>query len=241
MSIRAVFRVGLVVMSVAGMGAASAEAAVISSISAFLLPGFSTGSLTFSLPVAPNNDNTAAPSPNTITNGGFGVFLNAGGFGNVDLEFNVSNSGGVTEYFYSGNIVNNTGVAWTDFHFQLGFGTGANFVPVPVGIGLDFDTPNGDPAPTSTAFPTLNHQPNLVEWSGATVNYSGGPGPGPFSSFFTLSIDVPDNLAAVHPQGVDRFTLRLFPTNTQAVPEPATAGVLGLALAATALRRRGRR
>jgi hypothetical protein len=56
---------------------------------------------------------------------------------------------------------NNSGIAWNDFHFQLGFGTGGAFVPVGVGVGLDFDTPNGDPAPASSVFPLLNHQPNL--------------------------------------------------------------------------------
>ena len=43
----------------------------------------------------------------------------------------------------------------------------------------------------------------------------------------SLSIDVPDGLAAVHPQGVNRFTLRSFPT-LQAVPEPTTATLIGL-------------
>ena len=75
---------------------ARAEAAVITSISEFILPGFSTGSLTASPPVAPNNDNTAAPSPNTIATGGFGIFLNAGGFGILDYEFTLADSGGTS-------------------------------------------------------------------------------------------------------------------------------------------------
>ena len=219
--------------------ATGADAGVITSINEFLLPGFSTGSLTFSLPAAPNNDNTAGPSPNTISNPGLGVFLNAGGFGILDYEFNVDNSGGTTEYFFTTNMVNNTGIAWDDFHFQLGFGTGAAFVPVGVGVGLDFDTPDGDPSPTSTVFSILRHEANLVEWSGATVNYLGGPGGGPFSVAFSLSIDIPDGLAGFHPDGLNRFTLRAFPT-AHAVPEPATAVLVGMVLACAAMRRRRR-
>ncbi len=221
------------------MVTARAEAAVITSINRFILPGFSTGSLTVPLPVSPNNDNTAAPSPNTIATGGLGIFLNAGGFGILDYEFNLADSGGTTEYFFTTNVVNNSGIAWNDFHFQLGFGTGAAFVPVGAGLGLDFDTSNADPAPTSTVFPVLSHQANLVEWSGATVNYLGGPAGAPFSVAFSLSIDVPDGVAALHPQGENRFTLRSFPT-AQQVPEPATAAVVGLGLAWAAVRRRGR-
>ena len=78
-----------------------------------------------------------------------------------------------------------------------------------------------------------------MEWSGATVNYVGGPGGAPFSVAFSLSIDVPDGVAALHPQGVNRFTLRSFPT-AQQVPEPATAALLGVGLAWAAVRRRGR-
>ena len=229
---------GVLVASVCGAGG-SAEAGIITSINQFLLPGFSTGSLSFSLAVSPNNDNAVAPSPNTITTPGFGIFLNAGGFGISDYEFSVANSGGTTEYFFTTNVSNNSGVAWTDYHFQLGFGTGANFIPVGVGFGLDFDTPNGDPAPASSVFPILNHQANLVDWSGATVNYVLGPGGPPFSVAFSLSIDVPDGLATVHPQGLDRFTLRSFPTAQQA-PEPLTAALLGLGLAGAALARRRR-
>ena len=216
--------------------AGRADAGIITSINKFILPGASTGSLTFSPAVAPNNDNSVAPSPNTITTPGFGTFLNAGGFGISDYEFNVANSGGTTEYFFTTNVVNNTGIAWTDYHFQLGFGTGASFVPVAGGFGLDFDTPNGDPTPTSSVFPVLNHQSNLVEWAGATVNYLGGPAGPPFSVAFSLSMDIPDGLAALHPQGANRFTLRSFPTAAQA-PEPATVALLALGLAATAARR----
>lgn len=238
MRLRHSFGVGVLAASVFCAAGGRTDAATITSINQFLLPGFSTGSLTFSPVVSPNNDNAALPSPNTIATGGFGVFLNTGGFGILDYEFNLADSGGTTEYFFTTSVINNTGIVWTDFHFQLGFGTGADFVPVGPGFGLDFDTPEGDPPPTSTVFPVLNHQPNLVEWSGATVNYLGG-GAGPFSVAFSLSIDIPDGLAALHPQGVNRFTLRSFPT-AQQVPEPMTAALVGLGLAGATVRR-GRR
>jgi len=112
-------------------------------------------------------------------------------------------------------------------------------VPASAGSGLDFDTPEGDPPPTSSVFPALNHQPNRVEWSGATVNYLGSSNGGPLSVALSLSIDIPDGLTALHPQGVNRFTLRSYPT-AQKVPEPTTAALIGIGFACVALRRRGR-
>ena len=112
------------------------EAATISNITSFLLPGFSTGSLTAGLPASPNNDNATAASPNLIS---VSIFFNSGGLGPADMEFELTNSGGTTEYRVAPagiGLVNNTGSPFTGFLAELGFGTGANFVRSSVGDGL---------------------------------------------------------------------------------------------------------
>lgn len=203
------------------------EAGTISSITWFALPGFSTGSLNVPLPAAPNNDNTAS-SPNTIA---FSIFFNSGGLGPADLEFGVANSGGTTEYLatLSGfGLVNNTGIPFTGFLAQLGFGTGTAFVLSTEADALDFDTLDRDPAPQSSSFPTLTHDPDTLHWSGGVV-----PSPSGFTLGF--SFDVSDGLPS------DRFTLRLTPLADTAVPEPATSLLVLLGLSSIALVRSRRR
>jgi len=68
------------------------------------------------------------------------------------VEFVVANSGGTTEYLVTQSLVNNSGQTWTDFHFELGFGVGTDFIRSGDTDGLDFDTPDQDPAPTSSVF-----------------------------------------------------------------------------------------
>jgi hypothetical protein len=81
-------------------------------------------------------------------------------------------------------------------------------------------------------FTAANHQPDTIDWSGATVGQIQ-------SVFFSLQFDVPDGLEAFHPLGLNRFTLRHTPT-TAAIPEPATLLLIGAAFAGITVKRRGR-
>jgi hypothetical protein len=152
------------------------------------------------------------------------------------MEFALTNSGGTTEYRVGPaglGLVNNTGSPFTGFLAELGFGTGMDFVRSAAGDGLDFDTPDYDPAPVLPAFSAVTLDTDSLRWSGGTVPSVGGFVVG-------FSIDVPDGLEAIHPEGLNRFTLRVTPLSEAAVPEPATTllTLLGLSSVAVALRRR---
>lgn len=197
------------------------QAGVISSAPTFSLPGFSTGTLgPIGVTPAPNNDNTAAASPNTVP---FSIFFNT--LGPMQVEFATNDSGGTTEYRFTQTFINNTGQGWTGFVFELGFGLGASFVPSGAADGVDFDWPNVDPAPTASLFPTLSHQSDRIEWSGGTV-----PSIGVLT--FTFAIDVADGLAAFNPGGVNHFTLRQTPIVATPVPEPSSLLLLGVGILA---------
>lgn len=218
---------------------APADAGTITGFGSIALPGFSTGTVgPVGVTPSPNNDD--AGGVNAI---GFSLFRNSGGLGPADYEFVVASSGGVTEYLFSGLVVNNTGTPWSHYTFELGFGTGAAFTRSATVDLLDFDLPGGMPAPTSPQFPQLLHGSDLLQWSGATINPLLGGGSSPFSAAFVFRVDVPDNLAALNPSGLSRFTLR-HTTGTGAVPsvpEPATLTLLSAGLLLTGLVSRRRR
>lgn len=180
-------------------------------------PGLGFANVAAVITVQPNNDNV--PSPNFLDNNVV-VPLKRFDFADyIDIEFFVSPSDLVTEYQVSEFVDNNTGVPWSSYLMQLGFGTGANFVLSPLNDGLDFDTgpPGGnDTPPTSAVFGTIS-RPDEDQ-----LLYSGGlhgAGAQPYS----LRIDVPD----VPTLRFSRFTLRQIPT---AVPEPSSIALVGLTL-----------
>lgn len=200
-----------------------AQAGTINGITLFSLPGFSTGSASPSLPSSVNNDNAPTASPNSFN---FSIFFNSGGLGPAEIEFGVTNSQGTTEYRGASaglGLINNTGSPFSGFMAELGFGTGANFVRSAGAGGLDFDTPDRDPVPQASSFPVLTHNTDSLVWSGGNVPSVGG-----FS--LNLSIDVPDGLDAFHPDGLNRFTVRLTPIAAETVPEPATILLFGSVL-----------
>jgi hypothetical protein len=59
-------------------------------------------------------------------------------------------------------------------------------------------------------------------------------------ALFTFAVDVPDGLAALHPGGLDRFTLQATPVAAAPIPEPTTWLLMSAGLGLVALRGRRR-
>jgi hypothetical protein len=167
----------------------------------------------------PGNAVTGAPAiDNTNKTLTEGITFNQVAF--YDVGFNVANSGGTNTFAFTGNVTNSTGTPWTDYHFQLGSGLGANFVPFTgaTNLGIDFLS---IPAPTSD-FMTRGQAPDALSWSGGIV-----PSGKPVNFGFSFTVpDVP---------GVNgfEFALRQFPSvGEAAVPEPSAVLLLASGLAA---------
>ncbi len=167
---------------------------------------------------APNNDDAVGQSPNflLVTQKAYNAI------GPVDLEFTVVPSGGTTEYYIEEGVDNGTGIDWSGYRLELGFGVGSAFVPSTSGDGLDFDYPDQNSgADFSTFFSTLTeNEDELI--AGGGVFPAGAFTTPPF--FF--SVDVPD--------GITAFTIRQQPIP---VPEPAGIALLS-AMGLAALNRR---
>jgi len=131
----------------------------------------------------------------------------------VDQVFDVSTTGGITEFWFEVHLTNNSGFDWIGFHWVLGFGVGPEFQQAPYlsGEGLDFDVPVKLPTPKETGqfFSYLDHDDPHITWTDGTMPS------GRISTHF-FCIDVPDWLsyfppASQTPNGY-RFTLRAFPS-----------------------------
>ena len=146
-----------------------------------------------------NNDNQTGggPADNNITV----PIKRFDNVGYIDIEFNVSSTSGVTEYKVTESVDNDTGIFWSSYTMQLGFGIGNQFVLSGPGDGLDFDAPLYDLLPTSGAFASVITNEDVLVFNNGVHNLA--------LQLYTLRIDVPDDRV--------RFTLRQYPT---AVPEP---------------------
>jgi hypothetical protein len=195
----------------------------------------------------PNNDNTDA----LIFEGDGNPFVAIKALslpGPIDIEFDVADSEGTTEYGILELVFNETGSAWSGYQFELGFGTGGSFIRSG-NDGLDFDTPDKDPAPLSellgsgTPFGALSHGDDLLRWSAGELPDGQGVG-------WLFGVDVPDAQGipeyARH-EGGYRFTLRQGsyesrpPDTHPVVPEPSSLWLVGLGLGGAGVVGWGRR
>ena len=173
------------------------------------------------LPGNENNDDVIGTSPNDIWVTQKDYIVNAP----VDIVFDVIPSGGVTEYSFREGVQNSTGVDWSGYTIQLGFGTGSGFVPSANLDELDFDDPDYTSPPDFTTF-----FGSAVTVTEDIIVASGGLHPdGQFSiPYYRFTIDVPDTFSS--------FTLRQQPIP---VPAPSTGILLWMAGLGLAMRRRG--
>lgn len=210
--------------------ALTAHAGTITAPGRSLFPANSTGQVgPFGSTPAPNNDGSTVASPNRIN---YQVFANTNG--TMDVEFLVTDSGGVTEYFVSQAWFNLTGQSWAGFHLELGFGVGSSFQRSGSGDFLSFDLDDVGPPAGSPRFGSVAIDFDTLDFSGGLVS-----GPAPLPMGFT--IDVPDRLASWNPEGRNSFTLRQLPV-LSAVPEPGSASLFLIgALAMLGLRKQRRR
>ncbi|MDA8746046.1 PEP-CTERM sorting domain-containing protein [Rubripirellula amarantea] len=196
---------------------ASASAGTISSVPAPVVggPGLGTVAVPAIITVQANNDNV--PDPSKLDNNIFVPVKRFDNPGYIDIEFFVSPSDGVTEYKVFESVDNNTGVNWSSYRMELGYGLGAAFTKSIAGDDLDFDFPHYDLSPTSSAMPLvgLPDEDTLVFKGG--VHGSG-------SESYEFRIDVPDIATSPY---FSRFTLRQIPIP---VPEPSTFALFGIAL-----------
>ena len=197
----------LLVPALLVLSSASASAGVVVAFGGASGPGLVSMSFNNLGTPSPGNDNVVGTSPNWIA-------VNQKAFGSVgyiDMVFVVVDSGAapITEYVLTEGVDNGTGIDWTDYHLQLGFGTGAGFVPSGPGDGLDFDAPDYDSPFDFAPFTTVNPGEDGVDAYGGTF---------PTGAFHVISFpfDVPN--------GITEFTIRQYPTISPTPTEATTWG-----------------
>jgi len=169
-----------------------------------------------------NNDDVAGLSPNVLLVTQKAYFS----IGPVDIEFIVEPSTGVTEYTIIEGVDNGTGIPWSSYRIELGFGVGASFTPSPSGDGLDFDATSFNSPPDFTGsgyFADDSESEDVLIAFDGIFPVGGFPSPE-----FRFNIDVPDSITS--------FTIRQQPIG---VPEPTSALLAAFGLAGVmTLRRR---
>lgn len=106
------------------------------------------------------------------------------------------------------NVLNDSGVDWTDFHWQLGYGLGANFEPSTSSDGLDFAT-DPEPLDESGAFSDVEVETDDLWLFGAL--------PEGETTTIWASLRVPRELADAN--NMVTFTIR---QHASFVPEPTS-------------------
>jgi hypothetical protein len=193
-----------------------AQAGTITGAGAIVGPGLGLASVP--VVITPNEG-----SPDNTANIGVPIkrFDNSG---YIDIQFSVRDSDprGLTEYLMYESVDNNTGINWSNYTMQLGYGLGAGFVQSNGNDGLTFDSPNYTPTPNSTVFAQVTLAPTQLFF------FDGIQSTG--SQIYQVYIDVPD--------GIQSFTLRQYPTP---VPEPGTLALSAIALGGLGLLKLRRR
>jgi hypothetical protein len=161
--------------------------------------------------VTTNNDNNVGISPNEF----MVLQKHYTGIGPVDLVFDVVDTGGTVEYAFYEGVQNSTGLDWSGYHIELGFGFGAGFVKSGSGDGLDFDAPDYD-SPVDFN-PGLSFFPSTTVTEDDIIAFGGIMPDTAYAGNFIFHVDVPD--------GITEFTVRQTPI---AIPEPASIGLIGL-------------